>query len=49
MPEIDVMKKPTNGRLRTAMKIRAFDVMIIISILLIAVGIVANSLFPWIK
>lgn len=49
MSRIDVMKKPTNGRLKTAVKIRAFDVIIIISILLIAVGIVVNSLFPWIK
>jgi uncharacterized SAM-binding protein YcdF (DUF218 family) len=43
------MKKTTNGRWKTAVKIRAFDVIIIISILLIAVGIVGNSLFPWIK
>jgi hypothetical protein len=49
VPGIDVMKKPANARWKIAVKTRAFDIFIIIAILLIAVGIAVNSLFPWIK
>ena len=49
MPGIDVIKKPRNARWEAAVKTRAFDVFIIIAIFLIAVGIAANSLFPWVK